>query len=546
MALMNLLPNPGQPDFRKRAREIATETGIDPDLFEKQIETESAFNPRAKSPAGAMGLGQLMPGTANDLGVSDPFDPEQNLKASAKYMRQLNDTFGGDKQKSLAAYNWGMGNVQKKGLASAPPETQNYLKKILGENVQSKPLQPVAVDGTGSENVQSETGADKGEKRKGIFANFFTGKTTPGGVDEYGVKKPDIKEQSTLSKILSYLIPMAYGAANDAGILPGLMVGLAGSAARRQWKNAAEMDRYGADRGAKVLKMKLDADAAKKTGLEKELELYRENPDLLRNMWKDKASSNPFQLLNYDLSEKKFKQDLEERAAEKALKEKGKDLPKDFIEKIAGFRTVGANIKMLRDSLAETNSIGGPIKGALGKLNPFDNKVKILDAKFKAQTKEIAKAIEGGKLTDSDQDFYDKVSPSVLDSPEVRKEKLRQLDERIALKKDIFLDTLNRGKYNLEGFEDLQNKIDKFVAEERAPIAPAVSQQPSALQAQGVAIQPAPTVQQNDAPDTTQTPIKILRDPITEAEIDAIRALEDNPNDEEMIELLKASGMLAK
>ena len=100
-------------DYQAEARRIAQEVGIDPDLFVRLIQQESAFNPNAVSPKGAMGLAQLMPGTAKDLGV-DPSDPIQNMYGGARFLKQQLDEFG-NPMLGLAAYNAGPGNVRKYG-----------------------------------------------------------------------------------------------------------------------------------------------------------------------------------------------------------------------------------------------------------------------------------------------------------------------------------------------------------------------------------------------------------------------------------------------
>jgi len=117
-------------DYRQLAYQTAQKYGIDPDLFVRQIQAESAFRPDAVSSAGAIGLGQLMPATAKELGV-DPTDPAQNLEGAARYMKQQLDRFG-DPALALAAYNAGPSRVAKANGVPNITETQNYVAKILG------------------------------------------------------------------------------------------------------------------------------------------------------------------------------------------------------------------------------------------------------------------------------------------------------------------------------------------------------------------------------------------------------------------------------
>jgi membrane-bound lytic murein transglycosylase MltF len=113
--------------------EASKSTGIDPDFLNSVIHHESGFNPHAVSKKGAKGLMQLMPDTADKLGVRDSFDPGQNIQGGAAYLRQLLELYHGDAQKALAAYNAGPHRVQQyKGV---PPytETRAYVAGIIRE-----------------------------------------------------------------------------------------------------------------------------------------------------------------------------------------------------------------------------------------------------------------------------------------------------------------------------------------------------------------------------------------------------------------------------
>ncbi|HXH62212.1 MAG TPA: lytic transglycosylase domain-containing protein [Fimbriimonadaceae bacterium] len=107
----------------------ASKAGIDPALFEALVGRESSFNPQAVSISGAKGLSQLMPRTAEALGVTDIFDPSQNLNAGARYLAQLLRQYSGDKQMALAAYNAGPGTVDQVG--GIPDESAGYVRDVL-------------------------------------------------------------------------------------------------------------------------------------------------------------------------------------------------------------------------------------------------------------------------------------------------------------------------------------------------------------------------------------------------------------------------------
>ena len=132
--------NPKAVEFEPLIAEHSAAHGVNPDLVRAVIQAESAFDPRARSNKGAMGLMQLMPATAAEYKVLDAFDPAQNIRAGVAYLRSLLTRFSNNVELALAAYNAGPGAVKKYG-DTVPPyrETRDYVAKIKASAPSARP-----------------------------------------------------------------------------------------------------------------------------------------------------------------------------------------------------------------------------------------------------------------------------------------------------------------------------------------------------------------------------------------------------------------------
>jgi soluble lytic murein transglycosylase-like protein len=124
-------PTPSQIGVRQHIQHAAARYGINSELVDAVAWQESRYNPRARSSAGAIGVMQLMPGTARQLGVTNPHDVRQNVAGGAAYLREQLERFGNNVPLALAAYNAGPGAVMKYGGIPPYRETQDYVRQIM-------------------------------------------------------------------------------------------------------------------------------------------------------------------------------------------------------------------------------------------------------------------------------------------------------------------------------------------------------------------------------------------------------------------------------
>jgi hypothetical protein len=151
--------------LRMQARSIAERYGVDPNIFEKMIEAESNFNPKAKNKkSGALGLGQITKPTGIQPGygvkpIDDRLDPVENLRFSAQYLKAMVDEFEGDYSLALAAYNAGPSKVKGAGNKVPDyPNTKNYIRKIMsGGGASNVPLPRPSQLGSGGGGITSAT-----------------------------------------------------------------------------------------------------------------------------------------------------------------------------------------------------------------------------------------------------------------------------------------------------------------------------------------------------------------------------------------------------
>lgn len=225
---------------------IAEQEGIDPDDFERMIMAESNFNPSAQSSAGAIGLTQLMPGTASDLGV-DPYDPIENLYGGARYMKQQQDKYG---DLYPVAYNWGPGNTDnwlRNGADpdALPDETRNYAAK-LGKPIGELPdlTSPSKYRDVEIQSASLPSTSRRGEDLSRVMEEINSLQDSKKSALEAMTQQGSLDENQALAIALTAIVPtlLGLGFGGKAGAAMGATAGAQGAGVGLQGLTA-EMNR---------------------------------------------------------------------------------------------------------------------------------------------------------------------------------------------------------------------------------------------------------------------------------------------------------------
>lgn len=437
-------------------------------LIKSIVKQESGGNADAKSPVGAIGLMQLMPATAKDMGVTDPTDPEQNIMGGTKYFRGLMDRFGGDIPKALAGYNAGPGAVLKYGGVPPYKETQGYVRNIManyaGGDQSPESSRPTATssfaptaasapqnpNGITPDEMQSLGLDEKSQRRAKIahlieqlgsgVAGVLTSFKTPEFAGKYSQQMDDREK--------------AFEASN-AKKLAGLADLIKAKKTRPDTPNSAkEYEYYVLDakgRGEPVKSYNQWQIEKAQAGAQAPIAFERLNSDNA-----NKSDQKQFEREKFEYTKKKDAADAVNAEIEKANKIKeGHILPATESAKLAEGKNIPSLLDKLGKTLETNKSVGGPIWGRIQGRNPWATDTQQVQSEINAVKQTVGRFLEGGVLRKEDEEKYDNIMPTLKDTPDVRTEKLQIVRGLVEQKYNEYLDSFEKSGYNVSKYKRL-------------------------------------------------------------------------------------------
>lgn len=421
-------------ELQKRAEEEARKRGIDPGLARALIEKESAWDPNATSKAGAQGLMQLMPGTAKDLGVNDPLNPEENLRGGLDYLKQLSDEFK-TPELALAAYNSGPGNVRKSGGMPNFPETQEYVPSVLAKakeygfnpeaaQADQKLLKPDFASAIKADAREEGIIAPEEKKKQSWLGRIFGTSRGEETVDQFGNKKPGEFKEGIGRKILSFAAPLLFGAFPNP-FMAALNVSL-NNKRGEDFGRASEEDKAYQDTLDNSRKLATPSEDLRK--FEEWKKLSPEDRAQYKEM--KESSVNPFSLMNMDYRKQRDvledtrKSESDRKSSDLKLRDDEASFRKEFEGSpvVKEFNLANTGIKKIREALKAPEQTG------FNDQSLIFNYMKVLDPGSVVREGEYATAQKNASLLEAMGVKVNKVMSGEQLSPDQRR-KLSQAAE---------------------------------------------------------------------------------------------------------------------
>lgn len=467
---------PRNPNFDDIIDRASKTHGVPVPIIKAIVRQESAGNPSARSGAGAQGLMQLMPETAKGLGVTDPYNPEQNIMGGTKYIRQMMDMFKGDVPKALAGYNAGPGAVKKYGGIPPYKETQGYVSNIM------KNLGPIqGIIPNDSPNGPEVGGEGVARAIQPIIPPENLNQSS-NGISPEQLKQFGLDEKSLKRERLSHLIQQL--GSSTAGLLSSFGAPEFSAQYGKEFDERQQAYDAGKSKQAAELSSLLKASQPNLPNSADEYQYYVRNEQLAGNpkpdsydKWltrmKQAGAMSPIafdkfgaEQANQEASRKlqqerlDFEKEKERAAAEERARRarEGHILPAAQSAMLAEGKNIPALLDNLDKTLNSNKGVGGPIVGRLQGMNPWATDTQKIQSEINAVKQTVGRFLEGGVLRKEDEEKYDKIMPTLKDTPEVRAAKLQNVRNLIQQKYNEYLDSFGKSGYNVGEYQTLGSK----------------------------------------------------------------------------------------